>query len=144
MPRSGFGGATTVQPCRCSRSTTPFQLEASAKAPCTRTMVGWVLVDREGCTEASMGEDSDRKWWAAGTVTGLVPVDAPRDVPFAPAGDAATSCRAGDDSLIASGRRRSRKWAPARGVRDIRHPRGVRDIRHPRPLGLTTADAAAP
>src|SRR3954452_21713349 len=42
-------------------------------------------------------------WWAAGTVTGLVPVDAPRDVPFAPAGDAATSCRAGDDSRIASG-----------------------------------------
>src|SRR6185437_3840688 len=39
MPRSGFGGATTCTPSSCRRSTTPFQLEASAKAPCTSTTV---------------------------------------------------------------------------------------------------------
>src|SRR5215212_6088864 len=39
MPRSGFGGAVTCTPSACSRSITPFQPEASAKAPCTRTMV---------------------------------------------------------------------------------------------------------
>ena len=42
MPRSGFGGAVTVRPFACSRSITPFQLDASAKAPWTRTMVGCV------------------------------------------------------------------------------------------------------
>src|SRR3954453_6218161 len=56
MPRSGLGGATTVQPSRWRRSTTPFQLEASAKAPCTRTIVGEVVVDSDGCTEESMGK----------------------------------------------------------------------------------------
>src|SRR5919107_3963602 len=40
MPRSGFGGAVTCTPSACSRSITPFQPEASAKAPCTRTTVG--------------------------------------------------------------------------------------------------------
>src|SRR5215212_8820367 len=40
MPRSGFGGAVTCTPSAISRSTTPFQPEASAKAPCTRTTVG--------------------------------------------------------------------------------------------------------
>src|SRR5215210_2285381 len=40
MPRSGFGGAVTWTPSACSRSITSFQLEASAKAPCTRTTVG--------------------------------------------------------------------------------------------------------
>src|SRR5829696_7798580 len=39
MPRSGFAGAVTCTPSACSRSTTSFQLEASAKAPCTRTTV---------------------------------------------------------------------------------------------------------
>src|ERR671921_1915926 len=39
MPRSGFGGAVTCTPSACSRSITPFQPEASAKAPCTRTTV---------------------------------------------------------------------------------------------------------
>src|SRR5436190_19270576 len=39
MPRSGFGGAVTCTPAACRRSTTPFQLEASAKAPWTRTTV---------------------------------------------------------------------------------------------------------
>src|SRR5215208_5939894 len=41
MPRSGFAGAVTCIPSACNRSTTSFQLEASAKAPCTRTTVGW-------------------------------------------------------------------------------------------------------
>src|ERR687890_2162327 len=40
MPRSGFGGAVTWTRSACSRSMTSFQLEASAKAPCTRTTVG--------------------------------------------------------------------------------------------------------
>src|ERR1700754_1285188 len=43
MPRSGFGGAATSIPAACRRSTTPFQLEASAKAPCTRTTVSGLV-----------------------------------------------------------------------------------------------------
>ena len=39
MPRSGFAGAVTAKPAAWRRSTTPFQLEASAKAPWTRTTV---------------------------------------------------------------------------------------------------------
>src|SRR5207247_7936611 len=35
-----FAGAVTATPCACSRSTTPFQQEASANAPCTSTTVG--------------------------------------------------------------------------------------------------------
>src|SRR5829696_949378 len=41
MPRSGFAGAVTCSPSACSRLITSFQLEPSAKAPCTRTTVGW-------------------------------------------------------------------------------------------------------
>src|ERR671921_2057217 len=41
MPRSGFAGAVTCTPCACSRLITSFQLEPSAKAPCTRTTEGW-------------------------------------------------------------------------------------------------------
>src|SRR3954452_24411041 len=40
MPRSGLAGATTVRPLRCKSSTTPFQPDASAKAPCTSTTTG--------------------------------------------------------------------------------------------------------
>src|SRR6266498_186028 len=39
MPRSGLAGAVTWIPAACRRSMTPFQLEASAKAPWTRTTV---------------------------------------------------------------------------------------------------------
>src|SRR4051794_3651261 len=39
IPRSGFAGAVTRTPAASRRSTTPFQLEASAKAPWTRTTV---------------------------------------------------------------------------------------------------------
>ena len=39
-PRSGFAGAWTFNPARRSRSATPAQLPASAKAPWTRTTVG--------------------------------------------------------------------------------------------------------
>src|SRR3954453_14033599 len=39
MPRKGFGAALTWTPAACRRSTTPSQLEESAKAPCTRTTV---------------------------------------------------------------------------------------------------------
>jgi hypothetical protein len=39
--RSGLGMARTVYPSSCSRSVTPFQLEASAQEPCTSTMVGF-------------------------------------------------------------------------------------------------------
>src|SRR4249919_3556643 len=42
IPRSGFAGAVTVTPFACSSSITPFQLDASAKAPCTSTTVGSV------------------------------------------------------------------------------------------------------
>src|SRR5215203_3148376 len=68
MPRSGFAGAVTCTPSACSRSITPFQLEASAKAPCTRTTVsrdpscGFVLIvllprvslSRPSCSGASL------------------------------------------------------------------------------------------
>ena len=47
MPRSGIAGAVTSIPAACRRSTTPFQLEASAKAPWTRTTVRGALSDRE-------------------------------------------------------------------------------------------------
>src|SRR5262249_2527625 len=40
IPRSGFAGAVTSTPFSWSRSITPFQLDASAKAPCTSTTVG--------------------------------------------------------------------------------------------------------
>src|SRR3954452_13646706 len=40
IPRSGFAGAVTCTPSACSRSITLFQLDPSAKAPCTRTTVG--------------------------------------------------------------------------------------------------------
>src|SRR3954452_14616537 len=37
IPRSGFAGAVTGTPLACSRAITPFQLDASANAPWTRT-----------------------------------------------------------------------------------------------------------
>src|SRR4051794_33858514 len=39
-PRSRFGGPKTVKPWLCSSDATAFQLDASAHAPCTRTIVG--------------------------------------------------------------------------------------------------------
>src|SRR5215217_6563538 len=39
MPRNGFAGAVTWMPAACRRSITALQLEASAKAPWTRTTV---------------------------------------------------------------------------------------------------------
>src|SRR6516165_4679585 len=39
-PRSGLGGAYTVNPRRCSRLMTLLQPEASAQAPCTSTITG--------------------------------------------------------------------------------------------------------
>jgi hypothetical protein len=39
MPRSGFAAAVTWTPLASRRSVTPFQLELSAKAPCTSTTV---------------------------------------------------------------------------------------------------------
>jgi hypothetical protein len=46
IPRSGLAGAVTSTPFVCSRSITPFQLEASANAPCTRTTVGAAITSR--------------------------------------------------------------------------------------------------
>lgn len=40
-PRNGLAGAITGYPSCRSRSITPFQLEESAKAPCTSTTVGF-------------------------------------------------------------------------------------------------------
>src|SRR6476469_3337516 len=37
---SGLPIARTTYPCACNSSTSPFQLDASAHAPCTSTMVG--------------------------------------------------------------------------------------------------------
>jgi hypothetical protein len=41
--RSGFGGAKTVYPPASNWGITAFQLDASAQAPCTRTIVGLEL-----------------------------------------------------------------------------------------------------
>src|ERR1700758_4980298 len=38
--RKGLGGATTVWPALCSSRITPANPDASANAPCTRTIVG--------------------------------------------------------------------------------------------------------
>src|SRR3954471_17377029 len=63
MPRSGLLTACTGTSARCSRSTTPFQPELSAKAPWTSTTVGvvpWVESDsvmRFSCV-SHRGEDS--------------------------------------------------------------------------------------
>ena len=38
--RSGLATAMVLYPALASSAITPFQLEASANAPCTRTMVG--------------------------------------------------------------------------------------------------------
>jgi hypothetical protein len=43
--RNGFGGADTAQPAVCSCAITPFQHEASALAPCTKMMAGFVRSD---------------------------------------------------------------------------------------------------
>ena len=43
-PRSRFGGVRTVNPWPCSSVDTAFQLEPSAHAPWTRTMVGFGMV----------------------------------------------------------------------------------------------------
>ena len=44
IPRSWFAGAVTVTPAACSSAITPDQLDASAKAPWTRTTVGEVMM----------------------------------------------------------------------------------------------------
>src|SRR5262245_53660236 len=44
MPRSGLTAAITVTPLARRRSMTPFQLELSAKAPCTSTTVSGDVV----------------------------------------------------------------------------------------------------
>jgi hypothetical protein len=42
-PRRRFGGVRTVKPWPCSSVETPFQLEPSAQAPCTSTIVGFAI-----------------------------------------------------------------------------------------------------
>src|SRR5262245_31557791 len=42
-PRSGLAKDRTVYPSRRRSAISPFQLEVSAQAPCTRTMVGFAL-----------------------------------------------------------------------------------------------------
>src|SRR5215471_8151860 len=44
MPRRGLAGAITGTPCARRSGITPLQLEASAKAPWTRTTVGRAVV----------------------------------------------------------------------------------------------------
>jgi hypothetical protein len=47
--RRRFGGARTVKSWLCSSAATAFQLDASAHAPWTRTIVGFgVAASREG------------------------------------------------------------------------------------------------
>src|SRR5215217_904847 len=64
MPRSGFAGAATRTPSACSRLIPSFQLEPSAKAPCTRTTVGrdpscwFVLIPSSFQTRFSSGRST--------------------------------------------------------------------------------------
>ena len=58
MPRSGFGGAVTWTPAACRRSMTPFQLEASAKAPWTSTTVSGALEVASDMSAPSLAEVS--------------------------------------------------------------------------------------
>src|ERR687890_785814 len=51
--RSGLATAATVYPSLCSGATTLLQLEASAQAPCTRTITGF---DRPPSAWASVWE----------------------------------------------------------------------------------------
>src|SRR6187402_2434221 len=46
--RSSLGAATTVYPSLCNWPITPFQLDESAKAPWTRTMVGFSAAKAAG------------------------------------------------------------------------------------------------
>src|SRR4051794_15680833 len=52
-PRRGLGGAMTLRPRCCRDGMTPFQLEASAKAPCTSTTVTSVERDAASAEETS-------------------------------------------------------------------------------------------
>src|SRR3954469_21616321 len=58
IPRRGFAGALTATPSACRRSITPFQLEASANAPCTSTTVGDVASDMRVPFQMGAGEDA--------------------------------------------------------------------------------------
>src|SRR3954447_24984178 len=87
IPRSGFAGALTATPFACRRSMTPFQLEASANAPCTNTTVGDVASDMRVPFQRGAGDDASagRAERGAGLLReelGLLPggeVPAPRD-----------------------------------------------------------------
>src|SRR6187551_3022736 len=60
IPRSGFAGAVTGTPLACNRVITPFQLDASANAPCTSTTVGFVADTGLGLLSSS-GEEVDEQ-----------------------------------------------------------------------------------
>src|SRR5690242_13633480 len=60
MPRSGLAGAVTSRPAASSSGMTPFQLEASAKAPCTSTIVGEASSDMRTPFRVSLGEIEER------------------------------------------------------------------------------------
>src|SRR4029450_381271 len=80
MPRSGFGGAVTWIPAAWRRSMTPFQLEASAKAPWTSTTVSgpWSVV--AGGMRPPRRVDSMtalRTLWLAGKVVADAALDHP-------------------------------------------------------------------
>src|SRR3954468_10415424 len=54
--RSRLGGASTMNPCPWSSDATAFQLDASAQAPWTRTIVGFGMWFPRGCS----GRDAAR------------------------------------------------------------------------------------
>src|SRR5215213_10099760 len=84
MPRSGFGGAVTWIPAAWRRWMTPFQLEASAKAPWTSTTVSgaWSVV-AGGMTAPLLGggDLEDRVGERFGGFLGKVVADAALDGP---------------------------------------------------------------
>src|SRR5215510_10241773 len=73
----------TCMPFACSRSMTPFQLEASANAPWTRTMVGEPSSDMRGFSTAVGGKElSQRRGDLVGCLLGEPVADAGDDEPL--------------------------------------------------------------
>ena len=66
MPRSGLAAATTATPRARRRSITPFQLELSAKAPCTSTTVSGEVVVVSDVVVAPLSSEREHEGLDAG------------------------------------------------------------------------------
>src|SRR5215217_9051790 len=110
IPRRGLAGAVTATPAASSRSTTPFQLEASAKAPYTSTTVNGAVVG-----VASVMIDSSGVVTTDGPTGEAAPCTASRDTPR-PAAATATAEPATANRPSADRRDRRCTADPATGL----------------------------